>query len=357
MPAFSTALYYPCTETPSEKWLKNAIFYWDKIKTIVPDDVKEPYESETALTLHDNGLLEPLFVNSDMPEIVELSDQVLTYLDSPEAKQLLKPKKRFVRFAASKTSVKLARRSASSTRDKLPSKVKQLIRNPPASLDGWLEIDERFADFYMTLLATRLSENRAMGLLADKHPFDRLALTAKLDSVPYRGLEGKKVHKQLAQGMLADVVIKRLEIDPETPIKKLLKFRQEYANELGMFRTMIAELTKSIESDLPLASLNQQVNDIYTNEYLPRFNAFTDELRGNKIKLVGDSILKVSFFSVPVTSLAVVLAGLTGPSAELIGAGALLSLTVSAVSYNIDRAKLIKQSPYLYLLQAKKKLR
>jgi hypothetical protein len=292
-----------------------------------------------------------------MPEIVELSDQVLTYLDSPEAKKLLKPKKRIVRFAASKSSRRFHRRAASSNEDKLPSKIKQLIRKPPSSLDGWLDVDERFADFYVTLLATRLSENRGMGLLADEHPFDQLALTAKLDSVPSRGSEGKKVPKQLAQGMLANLVIERIGIDPETPIEKLLKFRQKYADELGTFRTKIGDLTKTIEGDLPLAALSQQVNDIYTNEYLPTFNAFTSALRASRIKFLAESILKVSFFSVPLTSLAVVLAGSSVPHAVLIEAGAALSLTLGAVSYNIDRTNQISQSPYLYLLQAKKKLR
>jgi Family of unknown function (DUF6236) len=356
MPAFSTALYYPCTESPTDKWLKNAFLYWDKIRTIVPHGEK-PYESETALTLHDNGLLEPLFVDSDMPEIVELSDQVLSYLDSPDAKKLLKPKKRTVRLAASKGSRRFFRRAASSNEDKLPSKIKQLVRKPPSSLDGWLEVDERFADFYLTLLATRLSENRGMELLADKRPFDQLALTAKLDSVPSRGPEGKKVPKQLAQGILANLAIERIAIDPETPIQKLLEFRQKHANELGTFRTKIGDLTKTIEGDLPLAALDQQVNDIYKNEYLPGYNAFTSALRGSGIKFLAESILRVSFFSIPVTSLAVMLAGMSAPNAVLLEVGAAVSLALCAVSYNVDRKNQINQSPYLYLLQAKKKLR
>lgn len=354
MPAFSTALYYPCTEAPADKWLKNAILYWDKIKTIVPRGDEKPYETETALTLYDNGLLEPLFVDSDMPEIVELSDQVLNYLDSPAAKSLLKPKNRFVKVRSSKA--RFSRRAAPSNNDKLHSQVKQLVRKPPSSLDGWLEFDERFADFYLTLLATRLSDNRGFGLLADQKQFDQLALTAKLDSVPSLSPEGKKVPKQLAQGMLANLVIERLEIDPETPIDKLLKFRRKYADELGRFRTNTAELTEKIEGDLALEALRQQVSDIYINQYLPAFNAFTKALEGSKIKFLAESLLRVSFFSLPITSAAVVFAGTSVSHPVLIEIGAAATLALSTVSYNIDRTNHLKQSPYQYVLEARKKL-
>lgn len=351
MTAFSTALYYPCISAPSETWLKNAILYWDQIQTIVPDRMKHPYEDKTALTLYDRGILQPLFVHSEMPEILQLGDEVLEYLDSPEGKALLNaPKKnrRRVRMAASKGSVRLL---SQINEDKLADKLKRLAQKPPSSLNGWLHVDERFANYYMTLLATRLSDNRGFGLLSDMEPVDKFALVAKLDSYTS---ENQTLSKDLAQGMLANLIIKRIDVDPETPVTTLLRFREKYSDELGFFRSKIGELTSGIESDEPALKLTQRISDIYTNGYIPGFNDLKRALRGRRIKFAVDSVLKVAFFSVTATSLPLTL-GI--PLVHALAAGAAVSLTACAVTYNSEKRDKISQSPYLYLLKAEKKFR
>jgi len=313
--------------------------------------MKQPYKDKTALILHDRGILNPLFVYSEMPEILQLSDEVITYMDSPEGKDLLSaPKKsrRRVKLAASKGSVRLLSRI---NENKLADKLKRLAEKPPSSLNGWLEVDERFANYYMTLLATRLSDNRGFGLLSEIEPVERFAQAAKLDS---HISENQKLPKDLAQGMLANLTIKRIEVDPETPVENLLKFRERYSDELGFFRTKIAELTSGIESDGPPLKLTQRISDIYTNEYIPGLNDLKQALRGRRIKFAVESIMKVAFFSVSATSLPLTL-GI--PLAHALFAGAAVSLTACAVTYNSEKRDKISQSPYSYLLKAEKKFR
>lgn len=109
---------------------------------------------------------------------------------------------------------------------------------------------------------------------------DTFAQAAKRDALPYQGPEIEKGPKHLAQAMLANLILERIEIDPDTPIEKLLEFREQYSDELGFFRTKIGELTSTIKTDEPLANLSQRVSDIYKNEYLPGFNTFKKALRG-----------------------------------------------------------------------------
>ena len=87
--AFTRALYYPTIDITNEQWLKTAILYWDEISTIVPSSIDHPYRQRTTQFLADEGVIRPLFVNSDMDLIDGLTDDVLNYLNSNEGYQVL----------------------------------------------------------------------------------------------------------------------------------------------------------------------------------------------------------------------------------------------------------------------------
>ena len=64
--AFTRALYYPTIDISNEAWLKTATLYWDEINTIVPSSIVHPYKRHTTQFLADEGVIRPLFVNSNM---------------------------------------------------------------------------------------------------------------------------------------------------------------------------------------------------------------------------------------------------------------------------------------------------
>jgi hypothetical protein len=367
MTAFTRALFYPWIDITDEGWLKNALLYWDHIQTIVPRSIERPYSTRTAMEFYDNGMLEPLFVESRMREIEALTNDVLTYVNSSEGADVL-------------TSSGFSR-YRNVHPEKLPREVRRLLRLHPDKLSyelrgilrpghEWLHVDERFGNFYMTLLATRLSEARGLGLLTDTPASDRLANAAKLNAelsilkLDRRRLFNPPWHDEellyrnqpstLAQGALANLVIKRIQIDPETPVDKLIKFKQKYSDELGLFRSKISDLTTAISDDQSFESLVQKVHDIYTNEFSPEFNAFKKALKASKIKWAADNFLRVAFYSTSATSIPLNLLGLSIPQALLAGVG--VSLTVSAVLYNYDKVEKLNQSPFTYILAAEKNL-
>lgn len=370
MMAFTQALFYPWIDINDEGWLKNAVLYWDNISTIVPASIEKPYSTRTAEFFYDNGLLEPLSVEPDMREVKGLASDVLTYLDSPEGVEIL----------AGKPS-----RYGYIHPDKLPHEVKELLIHPDKldyriqdmfasrCVGEWIRADVRFLNFYMTLLATRLAENRGLGLLTDTPVSDRLANTAKLNAnISILGLErnrhrrrrlirppwededllGAKYPNTLAQGVMANLILKTLRIYHDTPAEKILKFKKKHSDQLGLLRNIIGELTSSISDEQPIESLLQQVNDKYTNEFLPQFNDFKKSLKGSGIKTVAENIFKASFISATATSVPVALIGLTVPQALLVGVG--ISLTASAILYNHDKGEKLRQSPFSYLLAAEK---
>lgn len=150
---------------------------------------------------------------------------------------------------------------------------------------GWLRVDSGFAEFYMTLLATELADHADVGLLTDLPAGDRLSAAVRLEGriIPnvrmpdyrrgHRGyFEGEMTPNMphtLAQALLVDLTIQRINISPETPVETILKFKSDHASELGRFRTKLAELTKGVEGQTSVEAIRQRVHDTYENEVKP----------------------------------------------------------------------------------------
>ena len=156
--------------------------------------------------------------------------------------------------------------------------------------------------------------------------------------------------RDTAQAMLAQLTLEQLTISDDTPVKQILNFKQEHRSELGRFRTKLAELTKSVENDLPIEALQQRVSDIYTNDVGPAIDDLKKALKGARIKYAIESLLKTSSFSIPTGSLMYL--AHAGPHALLAMAG--ISLTASTVLYNLDRRKEIRDDPFSFVLAAQR---
>jgi hypothetical protein len=366
--SFTLALYYPWIDIRDESWLKSAALYWETIRTIVPESVDRPYSTRTALELQDAEVLVPLRVHSSMSEIESLTSEILDYLNTPEALRLLMVDEPTAdaRIHVDKMPSTL-RHLARIHPEKLPYEIRHLV---DAGILGrrrgeWYNVGLRFADFYMTLLATHLSERIGAGLLTDYPASSSLSATVRLDARLNRSLG--RIHRRireydaagqrrtgpstLAQGILANLVIEKIGIDPETPIKKLLTFREDHKEELGRFRTEIGALTESISSDLPMEHLRQRAQDIHQNNVQPALQSLKRGLTSSRIKWFTENYLKVAFLSTSSTSVMAAL-GLDVPQALLVGAG--ISLTASEILYNLDRRRMLEKSPYAYVLAAER---
>jgi hypothetical protein len=366
--AFSTALYYPWIDVRDESWLKTAVLYWDAVRTIVPVSIDQPYSSRTARALQDAEFLVPLRVHSDMEDIEELTEDVISYLKTSEGVEFLlrEAEPHGSRIHLEKLP-RAFRGLAEIHPEKLPwqirHEVERALRSPHRG--EWLEVDQRFADYYMTLLATRLSDRVGAGLLTPLASADRLALSAKTDTQlqgvfpnafwgghlrlwEYEAMRPRRrAPRTLAQGLLAHLALERVAVDPETPVEELLEFRRKHGDELAQFRTKVEQLTAAVNADMPLEALRQRALDIYNNEVSPAVSNLKKALDGGRIRWLGEGLLKIAFLSVGTSSM-LVATGLSVPTALLAGAG--LSLVASGVMYNVDRAESLRSNPFSYLL-------
>jgi hypothetical protein len=335
-----------------------------------------PYTTNSTQFLADEGILRPIRVRSDMVEIEELSSSVLTYLSTNEGARVV---------AAN------GYRDSVIHEEKLPFKFKQYAHIHPEKLpyairnefrhlfeksnrDGsWLRVDSGFADFYMTLLASKLSERTGASLVTADSMANDLAVAIHLDAPLGQKVgnlfESERHHRfrrrreydaygprrnrpsSVAEGLLANLAISKINISEITPIQDLINFKNKYSDEFGRFHKSIHDLCGGIDQDLPIEALQERVSTIYRNDVEPSINALKAALDGKKIKWKAEGLMKLAFMSASSYS-ALAVAGLSTPIALLAGAG--ISLTAMGVLHNIEKRDQLRSDPFAYLLSAER---
>ncbi|MGV8137380.1 MAG: DUF6236 family protein [Mangrovibacterium sp.] len=353
--AFTKALFYPTIDIKNENWLKTAILFWDEISTIVPSSINSPYQEPATQYLHDIGLLTPIEVNPEQEFIEELAVDTVNYLNTNEGFQLLTQGEN--RYAIHRD--KLPRdisRLFDIHPEKLPYEIQHQLRHR-MTRDGWLRVDGSFAKFYMTLLANKICEHRAIAPLTDNSLTSNFSDLVRLDNqIAINGRERDYDYRprrrdryiNLSQGLLINMAIEGISIAEPTSLEDVVNFKRRHQDELGLFRKNVANLTKDIPADASLGQIRQMVKDVYINEFLPGYNGLKDALNGSGIKWVADNFMKVSLISTGATALPTALLGLSVPYALLAGAG--VSVISSLISYNVDKRTALRNSPYSYLL-------
>jgi hypothetical protein len=270
---FSSALYYPYIDVKNERWLRSAALFWDSIRTIVPESYRKPYSSAFARELANEGVLEPVRVSSDIEEIESLTDTVLDFLTDPaSAGVMLGTECHPAQIIGSK---KMLRELVDIHPEKLPYMIRSQL-DRAINDEGWYEVAPGFANFYMTLLASRIADRLGLGLVTESSTADQLALAVHKGKPlgfndsdlsgrrrsgrhyeafgPRRGLP-----REVAPGLLIDLVVKGIELPRELPVKDLLKFKKDHRDELALFRREVSKLTTDLPNDACVEALRQAV--------------------------------------------------------------------------------------------------
>ena len=382
-PAFSNALYYPNIDIQNTDWLKTAVLFWDSISTIVPESVKRPYHEYETQYLADINFLRPLMINSDDRSVVAIEEDIIKMMHSTEVASMM-------------FSPELSRYSYISG-DKISFNVKEVIKEilqggavyPPTKemkrklqdkeMDffqqrknitqqdiarGHLKfgdeayfLDEEIVVMYMVALANRLCEDYSLGMVTDKiscfNTGNKIRSGNRSLTVPEdRFLDRRPRDHQYEQGLLLNYIISGLSISPDAELPDIVAFKERHADELGRFRTQLAKLTQGFSADKPVEILQNEISDLYRNEFVPAFEDLKAALKDSKIKWIADNFLKVSMMSAGATAVPMALLGM--PVEQAIFAGAGVSVISSAISYSVDKKKALRENPYSYLLSIKR---
>jgi len=309
--------------------------------------------------LSDIGILKPFQINSDNALVDDLTLDTINYLNTNEGFNLLTygdENRRIIH------------------RDKLPKDIGKLFGIHPEKLpyelqrqlnrflsDGWYRVNKNFASFYMTLLANKISEKECIALLTDNSLSSNFSELIKLDNQVNISGSGysshdymrKEKYLALAQGQLTNLIVQGIKIMPTTTLEDIINFKKHHQDELGKFRTEIGSLTKEVNNSLDMASIRQQIEDIYKDRFSPAYNDLKKSLSSYGIKWVAENFIKVSFFSTGSATIPFLM-GASIPQALFAGAG--ISLISSIVLFNETKKETLRNNPYSYLLSLGKKI-
>ena len=378
-PAFSNALYYPSIDIRNTDWLKTAALFWDTIYTIVPKSVEVPYTEYETQYLADIGFIRPLVVNSSNKSVVAIEEDVISMLSSSEVQsKVFSPEPSHISYIPGDNMSSRVKEAISEIlqggaiypptkkmRRKLQNKERDFFQQRRSitkrDLDlGYLKFgDEAFfldSDIvarYMAALADRLCEDHSLGMVTDDASISSVGEAARLGKstsvIPEDPFLDQRPREQhFAQGMLLDCIISGLSISPGVELPDVISFRESHMDELGKFRTRLSRLTQGFSADKSREILRQEIEDLYTNEFLPAFNDLKAALKGANIQWLADNFLKVSMVSAGATAVPMALLGL--PVEHAIFAGAGVSVLSSAITYRVDKGKALRENPYSYLL-------
>ncbi|MEA3470982.1 MAG: hypothetical protein U9R24_04630 [Thermodesulfobacteriota bacterium] len=353
---FKDALYYPFIEISNESWLKTACLYWDSISTIVPSKIKT-YKSKTSIMLKDAEILQPFSIDPEMPELKDVSKDVVLFLDSAEGREMisLSAKSSHDRMNVEKFSHEL--RYASMHDNKFN---RGLLRDlhrlgvTGRAKGGWINVPRPFANYYMTILASAISRNEGKALLTDTISAAKLGTKVMIGDAGVVEKTRRKIPSKIAEGILANMVLRTVELDPKTSVKKIIKFREKQSAEIGKFRATIRELVDSLNNDIDPVVLSSHISTLYSDKVIPAIDDLRGRLGDNRISCGYNNLKLSTLMSASPTALGAALAATSlGPFALAAGVG--LSVVLSTANYQIQRKEILRNSPFSYIISAEKK--
>jgi len=239
--------------------------------------------------------------------------------------------------------------------------VKEWFHNAHDDRGDWLEMPTFLAYAYMTTLANTIASEKGLGALTSKSSAESILLSARKDSsknlvqqFDYPMYHHHHDMRVFAEGILAQLSIESIQIADSVSIDRLQEFKERYCDELAAFRTAVGALLNGVDVEhQSITALKQAIRDIHTNNVKPAVSNLKRALKGRRVLFLTKNLLQISTISMGSGAM-LVHAGLPVPIALLAGAG--ISMTASAITYNADREDTIRNNPYSYLLHIQKDL-
>jgi len=352
--SFTQALYYPKIDIPSSSWLKSNILFWDNIKTIVPEEIKNPYQSYDTNYLADSGILSPYILNRRSELMDNFGEEIINLVSSDAGKSFLQNgnfKESNHGIYAGKIPVSLEQVTIQyGSTDKVKKDIVYKIENQLKDR-GYIKIDSGFAELYMSILANKICQKEKMVLLTDNTLASDVSQESKFSSSTINSTSPSS--NNVTTGILANLILEGIKFSEDTDIKKIIKFKNDHKDELGLFRVKLNKLVSEIPDVGSEDNLKQHMNDIYVNEFSPAYNNFKNALKSYRIKWISENFMKIALFKGSTSSLLPLFANSSLQQGILIGAG--LTLAGSIVSYRKDKEEILRNNPYSYLYSLENK--
>lgn len=261
-------LYYPDINMKDQSWLRNAVLYWDKVSSIVPEEDKTIVLSPEICELMEQDYYRPMYPSSLFASefLPDFEEEVIERLSAPDRLPDLRPNKL---ISSAKSASCGTDKLLSDTEygryyiheDKLPwHELPVMLHHEKTNRklydfmcernllkrDGtgnWYVLDEKTARLYMSLLAKYLAKAESVRTghfiaVGTDRPVNLSYAYEKESSSPENG------------SWCLDCVMQNILPTPGkgVPLKKILSFRRRYRDELLQFRQELDSFENSLKT-------------------------------------------------------------------------------------------------------------
>lgn len=329
------ALYHPWIDPDDASLLKTAALYWDEIRTIAPESMREPYAGESSSEAYREGFLKPRHVSPECREVVQASAEFASDVGS----KAIRAEVRRARSA----SGPYGREPVTLHPKKLSSQLQQaLFSDFPQQPDGFYRVGEGFATAYMSRLAAVVAEADRLSPLTDVETSQGVVVDRHVE------VAAEELAKA-ADGELARLTLQAIGIRPEVPLLRILRFRDAHREKLDRFRRHVRRLCRGIAKPGSAQRSQHELEGLVRDEVQPGLDELRAKLREHSVAF-GVSALDVT------QACTVGLLG-SGFSDWLYGvAGGVVSLAISTYRARREKKALLEENPLSYLLEVREGL-
>lgn len=347
----SCALYYPTIDISDEAWLKNAYLFWDGIRTIVPSSLdRKAYHNYSTQFLEGEGYLRPILITPDSSVVKNLVSKVKSYATSKEGIACLNQE---VPYDVSNNPYSDERAAFYLHSEKLPIVLQEMLRERVGN-DGWVRVSNNFANYYMTLLANDIANERSLTLLTGSPTLANLTTIRSENSVSHHFTTEGISQAAICQTFLVRMIIDGIRINPLTSLDDLKSFKEHHRDELNNFRNSLDEITSmNIPEGMDYEGMVQAVKDIYERKVILACNNLKSALKGDRINFLTD--MSSVLYTGTTTAFLNTMVDLSEPMRLLVGAG--IFVTVKVVKEHASKKKIRRTSKMSYLLSINRELR
>lgn len=342
---FGTALYHPHIDINNPQWLRSAVLFWDHIHTIVPSSIKQPYRNRDTQVLAAEGVLSSLPPDKHPDVLNDLEGRLLKHSEtllSPFGWYEKSSGEKAVLLHPDKLGYMLHDMMERELRERKPSELlHRMLGDWKKEDDGFLRVDPRFAQTYMSVLAAGLAEKTGVSPLSSEYRAFGDNLRSMMADLTSRR------QRSNADGTLVQIAMENLVLDPAVPIDQLLRYKRAHAAELELLAVEFDKLSSQIKEAESPADLKNKAQRIYRRDVRPRLESLKKSLADQSIGSIFGGVTLAATASVGAAAPLSSVIGLTG--SVLLGAGAFLTIGKFALDASLTHRKARRDSPFTYL--------
>lgn len=408
------ALYFPSMDISNAGWLKSAALFWDKIYTIAPQRIENPFFLTESRLCAEAGILEPLRCDLHADVLKDVGDRILDFQTAPQSERVADAHPILDALASARGNMRDVSheelKSLVGTYAVLPEQLQSLFESLGARhrresdealshqmLVGALEAHVTtlsmaqlpFLDFWtgffrsagvLPMVSGKISDEYREAMMEDyRHAKDFVLTDARFVRI-YMSLLAELLARKLslspltdnaecaavnlsplfanfkdahhARGALVSVVMENLRIDPVTPIEDLIDFRQKKSDQLAELAGKFETLKTTVQNAEDRREMELSARRVYENEIRPALNKLRSSLRDKAIGSAWDGVQTATTFSMAPSA---AIWALGAPPVIALGAGAAIAIAGVAIKASRGHNEARSASPFTYLLDLEKK--